>query len=132
MAREPIHPGETLCEDLDALGMSAAELARWIEVPVNRITEILNGAAPSPATRRCAWGASSGRRASSGSTSRSSTNCAGLSGSTGRRSPGCRRCIPVTGRGRRLRDTPAPQRQLQLQTATHTWTCSGGGIGVVQ
>ena len=43
MARDPIHPGETLREDLDALGMSAAELARKIEVPVNRITEILNG-----------------------------------------------------------------------------------------
>ncbi len=41
--REPIHPGETLREDLAALGMSAAELARRIEVPVNRITEILNG-----------------------------------------------------------------------------------------
>ena len=41
--RDPIHPGETLREDLDALEMSAAELARRIEVPVNRITEILNG-----------------------------------------------------------------------------------------
>ncbi len=41
--REPIHPGETLREDLDALGMSAAELARRIQVPVNRITRILNG-----------------------------------------------------------------------------------------
>ena len=41
--REPIHPGETLREDLDALGMSAAELARRLEVPVNRITQILNG-----------------------------------------------------------------------------------------
>lgn len=41
--REPIHPGETLREDLDALGMSAAELAHQIKVPVNRITEILNG-----------------------------------------------------------------------------------------
>ena len=41
--REPIHPGETLREDLDALDMSAAELARRIEAPVNRITEILNG-----------------------------------------------------------------------------------------
>ena len=41
--REPIHPGETLREDLDALGISAAELARRIEVPVNRITQILNG-----------------------------------------------------------------------------------------
>ena len=33
--RDPIHPGETLCEDLGAPGMSAAELARRIEVPVN-------------------------------------------------------------------------------------------------
>ncbi len=41
--RDPIHPGETLREDLDALGMSPAELARRIEVPVNRITEILDG-----------------------------------------------------------------------------------------
>ena len=41
--REPIHPGETLRDDLDALGMSAAELARRIEVPTNRITGILNG-----------------------------------------------------------------------------------------
>lgn len=38
--REPIRPGETLREDLDALGMSGAELARRIEVPVNSITQI--------------------------------------------------------------------------------------------
>ena len=43
MTRVPIHPGETLRDDLEALGMSAAELARQIEVPVNRITQILNG-----------------------------------------------------------------------------------------
>ena len=43
MARTPIHPGETLRDDLEALGMSAAELARRIEVPVNRVTQILNG-----------------------------------------------------------------------------------------
>ena len=43
MTRRPIHPGETLREDLDALGMSAVELARRIEVPVNRIARILNG-----------------------------------------------------------------------------------------
>ena len=43
MTREPIHPGETLRDDLEALDMSAAELARRIEVPVNRITQILNG-----------------------------------------------------------------------------------------
>jgi addiction module HigA family antidote len=38
-----IHPGEHLAEELSALGMSAAELARQLEVPTNRITEILNG-----------------------------------------------------------------------------------------
>ena len=44
MARTPIHPGETLREDLEELGMSAAELSRQLAVPVNRITQILNGA----------------------------------------------------------------------------------------
>ena len=43
MAREPVHPGETLREDLDALGMSAAELARRIGVPADRIARILDG-----------------------------------------------------------------------------------------
>jgi antitoxin HigA-1 len=38
-----IHPGEHLAEELDELGMSAAELARQLDVPTNRITEILNG-----------------------------------------------------------------------------------------
>lgn len=41
--REPIHPGETLREDLEVLGMSAVELARRIEVPVNCVTQILDG-----------------------------------------------------------------------------------------
>jgi addiction module HigA family antidote len=43
MARIPIHPGEVLAEDLHALHMSAAALARQLKVPTNRITEILNG-----------------------------------------------------------------------------------------
>ena len=43
MARTPIHPGEHLAEELAALHMSAAELARRLKVPTNRITEILNG-----------------------------------------------------------------------------------------
>src|SRR5262252_3886305 len=42
LARTPIHPGEHLAEELKELGISAAELARQIEVPVNRITEIIN------------------------------------------------------------------------------------------
>jgi len=38
-----IHPGEHLAEELDALRMSAAELARNLDVPTNRVTQILNG-----------------------------------------------------------------------------------------
>jgi antitoxin HigA-1 len=43
MARTPIHPGEHLAEELREIGISAAALARQIDVPVNRITAIING-----------------------------------------------------------------------------------------
>ena len=43
MAATAIHPGEHVAEELRELGMSAAELARKLDVPTNRITGILNG-----------------------------------------------------------------------------------------
>ena len=43
MARTPIHPGEHLAEELQELAISAAELARQLDVPVNRVTAIING-----------------------------------------------------------------------------------------
>lgn len=43
MARTAIHPGEHLAEHLEALGVSATELARNLQVPTNRIKDILNG-----------------------------------------------------------------------------------------
>src|SRR5438445_13817992 len=43
MARLAIHPGDQLAEELKALDMSAAELARQLKVPTNRVTGILNG-----------------------------------------------------------------------------------------
>ena len=43
MARTPIHPGEHLKEALLETGLSAAELARQLDIPTNRITGILNG-----------------------------------------------------------------------------------------
>jgi addiction module HigA family antidote len=43
MTRPAIHPGEHLAAQLKELEMSAAELARQIKVPTNRITQILNG-----------------------------------------------------------------------------------------
>jgi antitoxin HigA-1 len=43
MALTAIHPGEHLAEELEVLDMSASELARKIDVPTNRVTQILNG-----------------------------------------------------------------------------------------
>jgi antitoxin HigA-1 len=43
MGLTAIHPGEHLAEELKELKMSAAELARRLDVPTNRVTQILNG-----------------------------------------------------------------------------------------
>jgi addiction module HigA family antidote len=43
MTLTAIHPGEHLAEELKEMNMSAAELARQLEVPTNRVTEILKG-----------------------------------------------------------------------------------------
>ena len=43
MAITAIPPGEHLAQELEALRMSAADLARQLKVPTNRITAILNG-----------------------------------------------------------------------------------------
>lgn len=39
----PVHPGEILRDELEALDLSATALARELDVPVNRITAILHG-----------------------------------------------------------------------------------------
>jgi antitoxin HigA-1 len=43
MPRTPIHPGEHLAEELREVGITAAELSRQIDVPVNRVTGIIHG-----------------------------------------------------------------------------------------
>lgn len=43
MALTAIHPGEHLAQELEALGISAAALARNLAVPANRVTQILHG-----------------------------------------------------------------------------------------
>ena len=43
VAHTAIHPGEHLAEELSELRMSAAELARKLDVPTNRVTGTLNG-----------------------------------------------------------------------------------------
>ena len=43
MARDPIHPGQFLADELEALEMNAAQLADVLHVPPNRIYQILAG-----------------------------------------------------------------------------------------
>lgn len=39
----PVHPGELLADELEALDLSARKFAEHIGVPPNAVTEILNG-----------------------------------------------------------------------------------------
>ena len=43
MARTPIHPGEILADELEEMGLSAKKLADVIEVPPNRLYQLLAG-----------------------------------------------------------------------------------------
>jgi addiction module HigA family antidote len=43
MARVPIHPGDHLAEELREIGISAAALAREIDVSVTRVIDIIDG-----------------------------------------------------------------------------------------
>lgn len=43
MTRPAIHPGEILADELDELDVSPTELARQINVPANRVSQIING-----------------------------------------------------------------------------------------
>jgi addiction module HigA family antidote len=43
MSRPAIHPGEILKDELEYLGFSAADLARALDVPANRVSQILAG-----------------------------------------------------------------------------------------
>ena len=43
MTRTPIHPGEILGDELEETGLSAKKLADLIEVPPNRLYQVLAG-----------------------------------------------------------------------------------------
>jgi len=43
MAREPIHPGEFLADELQEIEITATELSRQLDVPPNRISQIIRG-----------------------------------------------------------------------------------------
>jgi antitoxin HigA-1 len=43
MARTPIHPGEILADELEETGLSAKRLADMIDVPPNRLYQLIAG-----------------------------------------------------------------------------------------
>ena len=43
MARTPIHPGEVLADELEEIGLTAKKLADVLEVPPNRLYQLLAG-----------------------------------------------------------------------------------------
>ena len=43
MPRHPVHPGEILSDELSELNLSASALARQINVPPNRISQVFHG-----------------------------------------------------------------------------------------
>jgi len=43
MARTPIHPGEILADELTEIGLTARKLAEVIDVPPNRLYQIIAG-----------------------------------------------------------------------------------------
>ena len=43
MTRKPIHPGEILKDELDEIGISVKKLADAIDVPSNRVSDIIRG-----------------------------------------------------------------------------------------
>lgn len=43
MFKRAVHPGEILKDELDELGISPTEFARQIDVPPNRVSQIITG-----------------------------------------------------------------------------------------
>jgi len=65
--RPPSHPGEILLEDfLKPLGLTQRDLADAIQVPYQRVNELVNGRRGATQVRPSGWRGSSERRPASG------------------------------------------------------------------
>ena len=90
MFMRAVHPGEVLKDELDELGVTPTEFARQIDVPPNRISQIIAGkraVTGDTALRLGHWSAPS---RSSGSTCKAPMKSASPRKKPGARSPGCR------------------------------------------
>ena len=58
MLMRAVHPGEILKDELDELGIRPTEFARQIDVPANRVSQLINGkrdVSPDTALRLGHW-----------------------------------------------------------------------------
>jgi addiction module HigA family antidote len=94
MARPPIHPGEVLADELHEVNVTPTELARQINVPVNRVTQIIHGQRGITGDTALRLGTGSARRRNSGSICRAHTTFVWWRRRRGARSPSCR-CVTV-------------------------------------
>lgn len=90
MSRPPIHPGEILGDELKELGISANYLAKQLNVPQNRISQIIAGRRSITGDTALRLGHWSRPRPNSGPTCRRPTSCAWRSRRRAPRSTPCR------------------------------------------
>lgn len=56
MLKRAVHPGQILSDELAELGVTATEFARQIEVPPNRVSQIISGIGTTALSARVACG----------------------------------------------------------------------------
>ena len=131
MARAPIHPGEILADELQEIGVTPTELSRQIDVPANRIAQIIHGqrgVTGDTALRLGHWfGPPERLRRSSGSTFRVPITSASPRKRPVARSRGCR-CAP-TSKVRRDR-ADQPNRLGRSEYSEHGQALGIGDVGL--
>ena len=55
MFMRAIHPGIVLKDELEEVGITPTEFARQIDVPPNRVSQIISASAVLPAIQLCVW-----------------------------------------------------------------------------
>jgi addiction module HigA family antidote len=89
MSRPPIHPGEILADEMDDIGRTTCALARRIDVPPNRISEIIRGWRGVTGDTAPCLGHWFGTTPHSGPTSRRPMTCAWRPSTRAKRSRDC-------------------------------------------
>ena len=96
MFMRAVHPGEVLKDELDELGVTPTEFARQIDVPPNRISQIIAGKRAVTGDAALRFGRCSASSPSSGSTCKAPMKSASRRRRPVAKSRRCRRANSVT------------------------------------